>query len=142
MIPPRGSADRFRCVWLLLTASIGLDSANVRLQVQSDNLLLNLGLRRVIDVLQMLYKVVECQLAVQMAHTVDGILITGKINALYLHPKAVSVKFNFGTMVHGPGHLRNFGFKLCCMTVSRAELIATISLLLLSKLRSLTFVAG
>lgn len=110
VIPSDRSADRFCCLWLLPTPSYGLVSANAKFQVQYDNILLNLGLLRVVGVPQLLFDMTEGQLAVLVARVVDDILIIGEIDGVDLLLEAFNVQFKFGTVVQAPSQLRYIVF--------------------------------
>ena len=80
--------------------------------MQSDNLLLDLGLQRVIDVPQLFYAMSDGKLSVVVAKIVDDILATGENNAVDQLLERFNSKFKFGTVIHGPGRLRYFGFNI------------------------------
>ena len=112
VIPPLVSEDRFRSVWLLLAASYGLVNANAKFQVQSDNLLLDLGMLRVTDIPQLFYAKSNGRLTILLAKIVDDILVTGEVAVFENVLRMFNEKFKFGTIVHGPGKLRYFGFNV------------------------------
>ena len=87
-------------------------NANSKYQVQSDNLLLNLGLERLIDVPQLFYRKVDGKISVLVAKIVDDILATGEKDAVERVLTDFNDRFNFGTVIHGPGILRFFGFNI------------------------------
>lgn len=89
IVPAWQSADRFRCLWLLLTASDGLVNAKAKFQVQSGVLLLDLGLLRVSEAPQLFHEMIQGQPAVLVAKIVDDICITGEIDAGDLLLKAL-----------------------------------------------------
>lgn len=53
VVPPKEATDRFKLLWLLLVVSYSLVNTNARFQEQSDSLLLEPGMKRVIEVLQL-----------------------------------------------------------------------------------------
>ena len=112
VIPPGESKDRFKSLWLLLTASYGLVNANAKFQALADDLLLDLGLSRVIDVPQLFYGKKDGVLTVLMAKIVDDILITGISDDVTSLLREFNKRLKFGTITHGPGRLRYFGFNI------------------------------
>lgn len=112
VIPPRESECRFQYFWLLLIAQYGLLNDNAKFKVQSDDLLLDLGLLQVIDVLQLFYGMIEGQLAVFVAKILDDILIAGETNAIDQHQQAFNIKVKFGAVIQRPVKLHEFGFNI------------------------------
>lgn len=112
VIPPRESSNRLCYFLLLLTASHGLVKADAKFQMMYDNLLLDLGSLRVIDIPQLFQRMIEGQIAILMAKIVDNILIRGQTSAVDQLLKAFNAIFKFGTAVHGPRKPRNCSFNI------------------------------
>lgn len=112
VIPRRKSADRFRFLWLLLTALYGLANANAKSQVQSDNLVLDNRLHQEIDVPQLFYQQPNENLQASIAKTANDILVTGKNDVVDQLLESINSKFKFREVVHGTIKLRHFGFSI------------------------------
>lgn len=110
VIPPRDLEDRYRFLWLLLTASYGLVNANAKFQLQSDSLLLKMGLQCVIEIPQLFYYKLRGQLVALMAEIVDDFSDTGKSDIVEKLLNDMESRFKFGAIVHGPGKCVLFGF--------------------------------
>lgn len=108
VVPPREFQDRFMSLWLLLAASYGLVNAKEKFQVQSEALLLKLGLLRLVDIPQLFYAKADGKLTILLAKIVDEILIIVHHDLVeYIIPR-FDRKFKIGTVVHDHGPIRYF----------------------------------
>lgn len=90
-------------------ATYGLVNANGKVQTQSDNLLLNRGLCKVIDVSRLFYYQSDGNLQASIAKIFDDILVKGDKDVVDEVPKSIDVKLKFEKIVHGPGKLQYCG---------------------------------
>lgn len=97
--PLRESTDRFKCLWLLLTASYGMVNANAKFQVQSEELLLSIGLKKVIEITHIFYAKCNGALSIMLAKIIDDILISGSHEVVDDIIQRFNSKFQLGTIV-------------------------------------------
>ena len=107
--PPNESSMRRSHLWLLDTAAYGLVNSNAKWQLQSDELMFNLGLTQSKNIPQLFYKTENYELILIVAKVVDDLMITGKPDARTAFINNFDKKFKLGTVNQGPGSLRFFG---------------------------------
>lgn len=112
VVPPRESRDRGKFLWLLLTAAYGLVNENTKFQVQYDKVLLDFGFVPAALVSQLFLLRRNNKLVAMSAVIVDDILLTGPSSTTDAIVEAINVQFFLGTIVHGPGRIRYFGFNI------------------------------
>lgn len=99
--------------WILLTATNGLDNANVKCQSQSDQKCFDLGLEQCRALPQLFFFMENDQLVLLAAKIVHEILFTGVDAAVDKFVDGFISKLEFGSIVHGAGNLGFFGI-ICC----------------------------
>ena len=110
--PPRECGMKSTHMWLLLTAAHGLVNANAKWQVQSDELLFDLGLKQCQQVQQLFYRRKNGELVLIVAKIVDDIKVSGEVDFVVQFMKRFNSKFKFGTVASGPGRMRFFGINI------------------------------
>ncbi len=111
VIPPRESFCKDE-LWLLLTAVYGLINSNAKWQVQSDELMCQLGLVQLTLIPQLFIKLDNGRLTMIAAKVVDDIILTGEESVTSKFIDDFNAKFKLGTIIRGPGKLRFFGLQV------------------------------
>lgn len=112
VVPPCESGDRGKFLWLLSITANGLANANAKSQMQSDKVLLGLGFTPGALVSKMFLIRRKDKLVAILAKTLDDILLAGPSRTTDAIVEANGMQFSLGTIVHGPGRLRYFGFNI------------------------------
>lgn len=105
-------ADKCRTLWILKAAAYGFVNANTKWQTQSDNLVISLGLHRVPDVPQLLFIKKDGKLVLPVVKIVDDLLLARTNIIVHDFISSFDSKLKFGTVKHGPVHLRFFGLNI------------------------------
>lgn len=109
--PPREFKDRRR-YWLLLAAVHGLVNSNATFQTQADDLLLSILLSCVTVVTQVFYLKSNGKLVLLVAAVVDDLLATDVTSYVDDSLVKLNKKFQFGSIVRGPGIIKFYGMKV------------------------------
>lgn len=94
VVHPVESADRNKCLWLLLTASYELVNANAKWKVMSD---------------LFYYRARNSSITAALAKSFDDFLICGEHATVDDSVSSLNDRYTLGTIVHGPYSLRYFG---------------------------------
>lgn len=87
-------------------------NSNAKFQAQADDLLLSLGLSSVTVVTQLFHLKSSGQLVLLVSKVVDDLLITGVKSYVDDFLVKFDMKFQFGSIVRGPGILKFYGMKI------------------------------
>lgn len=113
VVPPQESNDRYKVLWLLLTASYGLVNANAKWQVVSDQALHDIGFCAITVLPQLFYlSALDGAITAALAKVVDDFLLCGEPAVVDDVIDNISKSFKLGTILHGPGVLRYFGLNV------------------------------
>lgn len=78
----------------------------------SDPLLVSLGLLQVPYIPQLFYLKKKGLLVLLLSKIMDDFLVTGRKAEVDSFLTKFDARFKFGTVVHGPGHVRSFGLNI------------------------------
>ena len=109
--PPRESLDKMY-YWLLLVSAYGLVNSNAKWQHHSDEVMFNIGLQHLSVIAQLFYQMKDGKLALIVIKIVDYLLMTGEKSYMDNFIRQFNDKFQFGTVIHGPGILKFFGLTI------------------------------
>lgn len=113
VIPPVETADRSKCLWLLLGAPYGLVNANAKWQVLSDLALFETGFKAIAILPQLFYMKAGDGLATaELSKIVDDILVCGDTIVVDPIIDFLKDRFTLGTIVHRPGLTCYFRLKI------------------------------
>lgn len=100
VVPPIESADRRRCLWLLLTASIQMVDANAKWKVLSDQILHVIVVLSIPEMTQLLYLKSQCDaVAAARVRIVYDPLLCGEAQVVDNVTEATVNRFTLSTLV-------------------------------------------